>query len=700
MKTPLAFLLCLSISAGSVWAADGPVPATFPEFRVPGQEREMAVLRELFYVHHNPRTRCTLWDGWIPMSVIWPAVGESESADGMRAFYRESLLNRPIDADGYVATRQHRGMAHSNGWPFPLWRQAAGMGWHFSLVGDHYGAQHGATLATSIDGWQLDGIESGEIDPNRGLDLTLTEADATLTTPPVDLDTYIAPFIRLEWAAQGLPDDAAPYVAWTTAERPDFDEQRRVTFSPPGEWPQLRFANVPMYHHPQWTGRFTRLRIGFDNSAGVKVTLKSLITACDSRHPTNNAVFVQACCDYFNWTGDLDFLRQSLPRMRTALAFAMEEFDTRENGCVLVPWVGHCGRTGFVNLPNGGKKLFSGRGIGNNYWDLLPFGHKDCLATIYFYAALREMVDLQRLIDRHPDWNLPTPPAQLSAPVLCRHAGEIRARAGKMFWNEKAGRFVACIDRDGAEHDYGYTFLNLEAIHHGFATEAQAATILDWVRGRRSVEGDTSQGDDIYRWRFAPRATTRRNEDWYMWVWHRPENIPWGGQVQDGGAVLGFSYHDLMARIKTTGPDDAWTRLKAILDWFAEVQAEGGYRKYYAKPGRGSLQGGGTPGGLGLDHEFMESVLVPQVMLYGFLGLRPTGDGFSLAPNLPSEWPSLQVAGIHLQDHVIDVTAHQDGRVEIHCRRAGKESLHVSGEAIAPTDMQLTTGQTIELKPK
>ena len=38
-----------------------------------------------------------------------------------------------------------------------------------------------------------------------------------------------------------------------------------------------------------------------------------------------------------------------------------------------------------------------------------------------------------------------------------------------MFWNEDRGRFVACIDIDGAAHDYGFTFLNLEAIYYGFA---------------------------------------------------------------------------------------------------------------------------------------------------------------------------------------------------------------------------------------
>jgi hypothetical protein len=45
--------------------------------------------------------------------------------------------------------------------------------------------------------------------------------------------------------------------------------------------------------------------------------------------------------------------------------------------------------------------------------------------------------------------------------------------------------------------------------------------------------------------------------------------------------------------------------------------------------------GGGPPGGLGIDEEFMESVLVPQVMLYGFLGFEPTAEGwfFRIEPN-------------------------------------------------------------------
>jgi hypothetical protein len=95
------------------------------------------------------------------------------------------------------------------------------------------------------------------------------------------------------------------------------------------------------------------------------------------------------------------------------------------------------------------------------------------------------------------------------------------------------------------------------------------------------------------------------------------------------------------------------------------VQSEGGYRTYYAKPGRGTLQGGGPAGGLGMDQEFYESVLVPQVMLYGFLGLTPEPGGFAVAPRLPGGWPSLTVSRVRLRDHEVEITAEASGRVTL-----------------------------------
>jgi hypothetical protein len=167
------------------------------------------------------------------------------------------------------------------------------------------------------------------------------------------------------------------------------------------------------------------------------------------------------------------------------------------------------------------------------------------------------------------------------------------------------------------------------------------------------------------------------------------ESIPFGNQVQDGGGVLGFSYHDLMARLLTAGPDDAARRLGEICTWFDETQAAGGYRAYYSDPSRGTMQGGNVPGGLGLDKEFFESILVPQVMLYGFLGFRPTADGCEISPRLPADWPSLGITRIHLHDHVLDVQVH-DTTIEVTDHGPGTSALEV----------RVPEGKVLELRSK
>lgn len=658
MKNLGAMLLAVALGWANP-ARGGEAPSDFPRFSVPGREAEMGLLRALFHLHYQPaRPLATLWDGWIPKASLWP---DTERAADLRRAWRAALLGRRIGPAGYVSTHQHRGLAHNDGWPFPLWTQSGGRGWHFSLAGQPYGEQFNVHRTNSIDGWELRGARDRGIDPQRGWKIELTAPRAALAAPPMEVEARVAPFVRLLWQTDTAAPLDQPYLEWTTDEHPDFGPARRMYFSPIAPQDGMTYTHVSCYKHPRWRGTITRLRINFGNrEAGRKLTLKSLITAVDSRHNVNNARFLQGSIDYFHWTGDLAFLRANIERMRLALRYALDEFGVRRHKHVVMKWVGHGGRSGLGRGPDGEKIFHFGRGVGNNYWDLLPFGGHDCLATIYYYDAIRRMAELERRVAAHPEWNVPGGPLKFDPADLARLADAIKREAGELFWNDKMGRFVAAIDLDGVPHDYGYTFVNCEAIYYGFADEGQAQSILAWLSGERIVAGDTSQGADIYHWRFAPRASTRRNLDYYVWPWANPESIPWGGQVQDGGAVLSFAYHDLMARLKTNGPDDAWRRLREILDWFGEVQTAGGYRAYYSTPERGTLQGGGTAGGLGLDHEFYESILVPQVMLYGFLGFRPDADGFALRPRLPSDWPRLTIDRVRFHDLRLTLTAARD----------------------------------------
>lgn len=670
-------------------------PDDFPRFLVPGHEPEMESLRLLFWRHYRPAgPLIPLWDEWMPQSTLWPALGTGPALDAMRLRWAAALAGRGLNDEGYVHTHQHDGLAHAQGWPFPLWTQAGGIGWHFRGTGV---PGYDAPPATT-EGWTLTRARGGPIG-EKGWEVEIDEPGAIAETPRFSIDARIAPWLRLNWWAAGL-EGSSPWIEWTTEEEPEFSPGRRAYLHPapgaPGASGPRRARGgsppggaggapdtsgvetrtmVPVYRVPGWRGKITGLRISFQNRGPARLVIKSFHTASDTRHNVNNLNFVRGCRDYFLWTRDVTFLRGQIGRMRSAARFVFREFATRERKCAYTTWPGHEGRSG-VRYVDGAKVVIPGEGVGSNYWDLLPFGGEDALATIYLHDTILDLAEIEEEVKAHPEWCVSSADA-FDPADLRRHAAEVREHGTRRFWNEATGRF-GTVDLDGNLHDYGFTFLNNEAVHHRFATAEQAASIHAWLSGERLVEGDTSQGPDIYRWRFGPRSTTRRNVDYYFWAWSSPESIPFGYQVQDGGAVLGWSFHDLMARIRTAGPDDAARRLREICAWFDETREAGGYRAYYADPARGTLQGGNVPGGLGIDREFFESILVPQAMLYGFLGFRPTAEGCVIAPRLPQSWPSLGITRIHLHDRVLDITARGSGaEIEVIDRGPGEGALRV-----------------------
>lgn len=679
----LRALALAALAASVAPAADG-----FPRFVVPGHEEAMALFDEFHAFHHaRASSDCTLWDAWLPRATVW-----ASEAASVRC--RTSLSRRRVDDEGYVSMQQHRGMAHADGWPFPAWQQSTGSGWHFAVEGDEWAVHHfGLRALVPPGGFDVVGaVPRAAAVPRRGMLVDIDTDRATLATPGFRCGTIVAPFARIEWGAERLPEGAVARLRWRLEGSDEWRPAAGVPLPLPPADGSMTTVHVPLFREPGYAGMLAGYSIEIAGARGATLALRSLITAIDTRHPITGALFIRGCADSFLWTGDVGFLRDTLPRMRRAARYSLAEFRVREERHVVVPWVGHDGRSGLEILPDGTKRLLPGLGVGNNYWDLLPFGGHDALATIVLADALEGLADVEEAVMRHPEWGLPAHGSRadggdeaLAADDLRGVVAGMRADFRERFWDPRTGRFVGWIDLGGRAHDHGFTFVNLEAVCRSMASAEQARSILAWLDGEREVEGDTSRGADIYRWRCAPRATTRRNVSDYCWVWSAPESIPFGGQVQDGGAVLGFSYHDLLARLATKGPDDAWRRLGEILAWYAEVRAEGGYRAYYApEKGRGTLQGGGTAGGLGVDEEFMESVLLPQVMIDGFLGFTPTPEGCRIAPRLPADWPELAVTAIRIHGAVVDVSARRDGGVTVRCRAAGAEPLRVAvGRATA-----------------
>ncbi|MCF7818206.1 MAG: hypothetical protein K9M54_10025, partial [Kiritimatiellales bacterium] len=558
-----------------------------------------------------PREYLAIADSWLNDA-------QREQFD-IQQFTRKGLLESQMDDEGYLWAQQHGASSHDHGWPFPHWIQAPDWkgsigvtaGWHFydnprgweilyRHVRDVLPSRVSLAAANS---WELSGFESKGINQQKNAwELKAVGGFPTITSPAdVTLDAFNCPFIQIRWNV-GEKNASAhqPYMEWMREGDSDWSESRRMDFYP--DWLKGRSEDTGMFHsmlplckHPEWSGKITRIRFCMDSSDAPPETfyVRSIFSHWDTRHLVNNAIYIKAAFEYFRWTGDVDFLRQILPRLRLAMRYMMEEGHGLELDHIRCTWHGHDGRPGYTVHPDGTKTFHVGHGKGGNYWDLLPIGWDDMYTTTHYYASLLAMAQIEEAIARNPGWAMPGGVIKDDPAFLRGHAQAVKENANRTFWNEKDGRFVSCIDADGIPHDYGFTFVNLEAIHYGIASESNAVKIMEWIDGDRVVEGDTSIGADIYTYRLAPRATTKRNVDWYAHAWTGPETLPFGGQVQDGGAVLGFSFYDVMSRIKTLGSDNAWKRLMGICDWDAEVAAYGGYRKYYGD-GKGgtTLQGG------------------------------------------------------------------------------------------------------------
>ncbi|HCO95410.1 MAG TPA: hypothetical protein DIU00_15915, partial [Phycisphaerales bacterium] len=596
-----------------------------------------------------------------------------------------------LDDEGYVSSHQHLSQAHDLGWPFPSWGQShkdlarvkgKTAGWHFQplksvrgWIGGHLRTWNGNeyTGETAACLWELKNVKSLGI-KNNSWHLEATGPSPTITTPKgYSLNAFDSPYLQLRWKRSGTSlNHAAPYIEWLRETDTDYSSDRRVYFYPDKTPLSRKYQHsiMDMYRHPEWQGKIKRIRISLaPGESEVTFEIDSFFTVYDTRHTINNPIFILASCRYFNWTGDLDFLRRQINRMRLALRYQQTVMGGLKYNHIRNPWPGHDGLPSWHKDDIGKLTFNSGHGIGNNYWDILPFGWDDLYATNQYYAATLAMAEMEEAIQQNPGWNIPIGITKLDPKQLCRHAGQVKETANRLFWNKQDGRYIACIDKNGNKHDYGYTFLNLDAIWYNLATQEHAWQIMDWITGKRIVKGDTSTGADIYRWRFGPRATTRRNVEWYGQGWWAPESLEWGYQIQDGGAVLGFSFYDLWARQQILGPDNAWQRLMEILTWEKEVHTEGGYRKYYEGGNRGTtLQGGGTCGGLGIDYEFYESSLLPSIIPYGFLGLSARPDGFLVInPQLPKACPKIAVNNILYHNVRFDIRV-TNKTIELNCK--------------------------------
>ncbi|MEA2735334.1 MAG: hypothetical protein QOE14_1785, partial [Humisphaera sp.] len=100
--------ICLIVPLSTL--AQTTAPADFPAFVVPGHEREMQLLRSLYWLHYQPAgPLIPLWDEWMPNATLWPARGDGATLQTMRDRWAAALASRGISNEGYIFTHQHDG---------------------------------------------------------------------------------------------------------------------------------------------------------------------------------------------------------------------------------------------------------------------------------------------------------------------------------------------------------------------------------------------------------------------------------------------------------------------------------------------------------------------------------------------------------------------------------------------------------------
>ena len=155
---------------------------------------------------------------------ISQSVNGLKDAEIIRQNFKDKLLNRKIDDEGYVSTHQHYGMGHPDGWPFPLWFQIRGMGWHFRSMNGLL-RSWGTPITENTNDWIIEGAEKVKVDNlDGGLFIKFKKKDGYIisTKFPHVVKGISAPLIRIEWQAKGIPKDAKPYIEWTTEKEPEF----------------------------------------------------------------------------------------------------------------------------------------------------------------------------------------------------------------------------------------------------------------------------------------------------------------------------------------------------------------------------------------------------------------------------------------------------------------------------------------------
>lgn len=497
----------------------------------------------------------------------------------------------------------------------------------------------GATLIFNMDGIVANGVRFS----SKMYSLDATRTDKYLEIAEMRVTSKEEP---LFYTSIGETFDADLNNFWTIMGRADTEPSLDGSWNGPNpdpfrsgagilastewlEWDgmQILWGDDNQYFRDFYTDTLLETIVaedGWGNYGYVWATIHAPQHLDYENHYTYNAILILAARNYlFMQDPSAEFLNKKNSRGQTMMS-RLE--DSMEYMLTVLE-----GSSGIMIIKDPENNATPGA-KSSNYWDAITaFGYKSAYENVYFYRSLLAMADIYEHIGENE-----------KVGHYIGLAKKVKQEYNTLFWDNDKGRYITSINPSGERIDFGITFVNFLAVEAGLASEEQAIRIYDWIDGNAIIEGEASQGADIYHFVTSARSNTVDISSIgppYYW-WDHDGKLPctpgtlggYGNTMQNGGTILYISHYDLMARLNVLGADNAFKRFRLIMQEFHKDEMR---RFPYTN------HGGYVNGVIG---EFPESGLVPLTFVKGFLGINPCRNGILINPKLPKE---IEYAGVN-----------------------------------------------------
>lgn len=161
---------------------------------------------------------------------------------------------------------------------------------------------------------------------------------------------------------------------------------------------------------------------------------------------------------------DKEWLSDIWPYLKIAIDYLLDNLDD----------------SGMYTSRHHSGDSFIAQGGGSNAWDDIRFGHHDGYSAAFAYRALYSAAALAKFI------------GQTDLAQRCKQAAPVLKTAYvKSLYNPETGWLAGWRSRDGALHDYGFTFINGMAICYGILEGEQAREALNCLETKRVEIGHT-----------------------------------------------------------------------------------------------------------------------------------------------------------------------------------------------------------------